>query len=117
MHGRFQDCKLAWPTVVAERDGRVIGFMASSPCDWCLMGGPMDMETPSPIMAMRLIEAYENLLIRSGITRYCFYIEATNKRWIEQVSAIDFVTQIGGDEQNVIFEKLLPGDPKITKAA
>ena len=64
---------------------------------------------------MRLIEAYENLIRLMGLTRYCFSIAKSQKRWIEQTSSFDMVEAIAEDDENIVFEKTLAGDPMHTK--
>lgn len=114
VNGNF-DQQLHFPTVVAERNGRIIGFLSTNECDWCLMAGPLETQTPNPIMVMRLVEAYENAIRLMGITRYCFSINKKQKRWIEQTSSFDMVEAIAEDDENIVFEKILAGDPLHTR--
>lgn len=114
-NGNFSQ-QLHFPTVVADRDGRILGFLSTNECDWCLLAGPLETQTPNPIMVMRLCEAYENALRMMGITRYCFSIAKSQKRWIEQTSSFDMVEAIAEDSENIVFEKILAGDPLHTKA-
>jgi len=113
----FHDLQLHWPTVVAERNGKILGFMSTNKCDWCLLAGPLETSTHNPIMVMRLAEAYEAALRVAGITRYCFAIKRSQKRWLEQVSSLDMTTEVAGDKNEAIFEKILPGDPLVTRIA
>lgn len=107
--------QLHFPTVVADRDGKIWGFLSTNECDWCLMAGPLETQTPNPIMVMRLVEAYENVIRLMGVTRYCFAIRKDQKRWIEQTSSFDMVEAIAEDDNNIVFEKILAGDPLATR--
>lgn len=113
----FSDQQLHWPTVVAERDGKILGFMSTNTCDWCILSGPLETTSHNPIMVMRLVEAYESALRIMGITRYCFAIKRVKKQWVEQVQSLDMVFHVGGDEEEIVFEKILPGDPMYTRVA
>lgn len=113
-NGNF-DQQLKFPTVVADRGGKIVGFLSTNACDWCHMAGPLETSNGSPIMVMRLIEAYENLIRLMGLTRYCFSIAKSQKRWIEQTSSFDMVEAIAEDEENIVFEKILAGDPMHTR--
>lgn len=63
---------LSFPTVYAEKDGKILGFMATGHLDGMLFGGPLIMEKarPHPIIAFRLIEAYESALVSLGVSAY-----------------------------------------------
>lgn len=114
-NGNF-DQQLHFPTVVAERDGRILGFLSTNECDWCLLAGPLETVGRNAIMALRLIEAYEAALRVMGITRYCFSISRANNSWLEQLRT-HHMEEIASDTQNVVFERILPGDPLSTASA
>lgn len=108
---------LHFPTVVAERDGKILGYLSTHrEVTWCLMAGPLEVLTPSPFMSMRLIEAYESVLKAVGITRYCFAIDKGQQGWIEQVK-ISGANIIAEDEKDVVFERIFPGDPYYSEQA
>lgn len=90
LHGRPDDWTLHFPTVVAIRSGKVIGFLSTVKCSWCLMAGPLEFLAPqgNGITMIRLGEAYEVVLRTMGVTRYCIAVEAKpeNAFWIQQVN-------------------------------
>lgn len=98
---------LCFPTVVAERDDEIVGFLSSNRCSWCIMAGPLEMINPSGITAMRLLEAYENCLHAMGVTRYCFTVANANLdgKWLKIVQT--FFTVLNKDDSHTLFERIL----------
>jgi hypothetical protein len=77
--------KLGWPTVLAERDGKVIGFVSTQPRRDALVAGPLVLNgTPRPgIVVMRLAEAYDLVMRKAGVTSYLFHVDTDNAKWLE----------------------------------
>lgn len=68
----------SFPTVIARRDGEVIGFFATIPPDKYVIAGPLVIKGGrNPVVAMRLIEAYDVVMRRLGIQLYYFTVDAT----------------------------------------
>lgn len=103
-----QSWPLGFPTVVAERDGEILGLLSTNTeCNWALMAGPLALKRPSFITVMRLCEAYEVVLRKMGVTRYCFFISVWNNKWIRQATEIGCKV-IRSNDKNLFFERLLP---------
>ena len=69
--------RLAFPTVLAERGGTLLGFLSTNPNDRAIVAGPLVLMTNGHnlgIVAMRLIEAYERILTLAGVASYHFAI-------------------------------------------
>lgn len=64
--------RMTWPTVVAERDGRIIGCFGTYFSDDAIVAGAM--HAPHAIVGLRLIEAYERVLRLAGVRSYLFSI-------------------------------------------
>lgn len=97
---------LGFPTIVAERNGEIIGLISTSvECRWATMAGPLCLKRPSAIVAMRLIEFYEMALKYDGKDRYVFYISTWNEHWLKQ--AKPFGKQIRSNDKNLFFERLI----------
>ena len=77
--------KFGFPTIVAERDGTILGFLSSDPSAKILTAGPLIVTAGvSGIVVMRLIEAYENL-IRPMMDGYLFHVDNKNMYWMKMV--------------------------------
>lgn len=104
-----KDWDLHWPTVIAVRDGEVIGFLSSNKVDWCQMAGPLELKRPSPFVVVRLIEAYENVMRFLGVTRYCFFIARSNTHWMKQAERFGLLP-IRHNRENIFFERVLAAE-------
>lgn len=97
---------LGFPTIVAERNGEIIGlFSTNLECDWAHMAGPLALKRPSAIVAMRLIEFYEFALRQLSIPAYVFFVSAWNDHWLKQARL--FGKQIRSNDKNLFFERSL----------
>ena len=86
------DGPMTFPTVLADRDGTVVGVLGSAPDKNFLVAGPLaimpDLPSKGPVL-MRLIEAYENLASWLGIDRVLFRVHTDeSSRWVESVSRL-----------------------------
>lgn len=76
-HGADPTQPLRWPTVIAERDGEVIGFLATLPLEGRIMAGPLELKGGrNMITFLRLIEAYTNVMKTAGVTQFEFFVNA-----------------------------------------
>ena len=83
---------LSFPTVYAERDGRLIGVLATQPPKKAIIAGPLAVEGRSPFTALRLIEAYDRVMREAGVD-YDFCVAPDNVHWrsvIEQMGLRPF---------------------------
>lgn len=65
----------SFPTVVARRNGELAGFFATQPADNAVIAGPLVVRgRRNPILAMRLIEAYDRVMRMHGIRLYYFSV-------------------------------------------
>lgn len=83
--------RLGWPTVMAIRDGALLGFLATQKRDDAVVAGPLVLaQGSSPYVLIRLVEAYDVVMRAAGIQFYMFHLEAENMKWkhiIEKLSA------------------------------
>lgn len=97
---------LSWPTIVAERDGSIIGFLATQPRTDAIVAGPLAVR-PSPGAAwtlMRLIDAYEAVLRLAGVTSYRFFVERANARWTRLVAKLG-LEPLSQDDTHAWYER------------
>lgn len=77
-HGAYPTKSLHFPTVVAVRGGVIIGFLATLPIKDRIMAGPLEVANGSnTFVALRLIEAYSNVMKTAGVSQYEFFVDAT----------------------------------------
>ena len=94
---------LGWPVVVAERDGRVVGFLGTAARDDVLIAGPLVIEGGrNPIMFLHLTEAYENVLRLASINSYYFTVDEGNFEQVARVKSLG-IPQVGQDKNKLIF--------------
>lgn len=99
-----------FPTVVAERDGQIIGFLGTHDRRDAILAGPLEVELPSgrhrAVVAMRLIQAYENVLTLAGIDHY-FYV-AEPGQWADAAGRCARSEFCGEAENGLcLFKRLL----------
>jgi len=79
---------LGFPTIVAEREKRIIGFLSSRPSKEMVAAGPLvvDVEGNRAFVAMRLVDFYEKVLVSAGVTLYTFRVSKTApKSWLNTI--------------------------------
>lgn len=87
------DTDLTFPTVLAEREGQVVGFLSTRPSKQAIIAGPLviDRATSRPaITAWRLADAYEIILRRAGVTSYAFHVSAGRPEWVSTLGRLGF---------------------------
>lgn len=98
---------IGWPVVVAEEDGKAIGFLATYPTTEALIAGPLVIEgSKRPFVFLRLVDAYENVLKTAGVTAYCFRVAKSNTKQMKRVESIG-LKRVGETETQVIYKREL----------
>lgn len=98
---------IGWPVVVAEENGKVIGFLATYPTDEALIAGPLVIEGSNrPFVFIRLVDAYENLLRAAGVSVYTFRVAKSNVNQIARVESVG-LERIGETETQIIYKREL----------
>ena len=85
--------KLGFPTVYAQREGVLLGFLSSIPKQPEVVAGPlvMDPTLKVPVItAMRLCEAYEEVLRTAGVTCYLFCVDSHRAGWARTLERSGF---------------------------
>jgi hypothetical protein len=83
-----QALTLGWPTIVADRRGEILGFLATRPSKKAVEAGPLVIAPAAlrpAIIMMRLIEAYEVVLKQAGVQFWFFKVDFTNPIWDQMV--------------------------------
>lgn len=75
-HGADPTNSLSFPTVMAERDGALVGFLSTWSSKKALIAGPLEVKGGKNIfLFIRLIEAYENVMRIAGVKRFLFFTQ------------------------------------------
>jgi len=94
------EANLVWPTIVAKRDGIVIGRLGTLDYEDKVVAGDLWIEDGiTPLVTLRLLEMYEVILQGLGITEYLFSIAADNHKWkriIEKAGMVDLLEDVNG---------------------
>lgn len=102
-NAEFRGCTLAFPTVVAIRDKKIIGFLSTRPSKDAVIAGPLVVSNElknKAIVAMRLVEAYEITLKRAGVSIFLFSIPKKSN-WARQVKT--FYAQPFSEKDNKLW--------------
>jgi hypothetical protein len=100
VRGAYQG-PLGFPTVLAERDGKVVGFVSTHPkadavlCDRLAVAE--EIEKPARVI-FKLAEAYERVMWMAGIRAYYIWIENGN------TELLPLVTRLYGEPYHVDAE-------------
>ena len=93
---------ITFPTIIAERDGTVIGAMATKDRDDMVVAGPILVSVPNRnngIVTLRLTEAYERALRASGVSRYLIHVERKLHNWKNLLNRLGY-EDIGKDARH-----------------
>lgn len=90
--------KFGWPTIVAVRDMEVVGLLSTHRRRDAIYAGPLLVEKQSPVLVMRLIEAYEQVLQTMGVAHYWFGTDTPEmdnmaQKMMQKTGAIKVVNQ------------------------
>ena len=98
---------LNFPTVAAERDGRVIGFLSTLPVEGLIVAGPLVLEkAPNMLLAIRLGEAYEVVLRAAGVTTYHHSVEKDRLEYISMLERLGYAKVEETETQAVMRKDL-----------
>lgn len=104
----FQGCQLSFPTVMAFREGKLIGFLSTSPRKDGLVAEPivMNVEGNASFLYIKLVEAYDDLLRAGKVPSYFFHIPQSYADYIRLIEKAGF-ERIGEDEVGVWYRRSL----------
>lgn len=83
----FPDQEIGFPTVMAWKDGELIGFITTTPDPEMVVGGPMVMrgDKQRVFTSVRLVELYEQYMLSLGITSVIFYADEKESPFVRGV--------------------------------
>lgn len=97
--------RLASPTVFAEKDGKIIGFLSTHDNPRSVVAGPFVAK--SSVVALRLVQIYEAILNTLGVGVFWFHVERGNDYYLKIVERIGGYEMIEEDERGFWFRRRL----------
>lgn len=116
---RLATDRMGWPTVMALRRGELLGFLSTQRRDDAVVAGPVALAPDaSPIIIMRLVEAYETVMVLAGIQFYYFYLERDHPRWVQIIEKLadtagENLVKFHADEQGVWYRRSVITDGRL----
>jgi hypothetical protein len=88
--------QLGNPIVVAKRNGKIIGFLATQNRDDSVVAGPLEINLKNKAFVCKgLVEAYDTMMTRLGLKYYWFNVNKKEAAdWLEQVQETGLYTKI-----------------------
>ena len=101
--------ELGFPTVVAEKDDIIIGYISTQPSTEQVVAGPMFVEENHNrgLILIRMMDFYGEILKGLGITQYRFGISVENERLFGAAERLGAFQYEGIHGENHIFKRAL----------
>jgi len=105
--------RMGWPTLLAyDTEGKFAGFCATEKRKDAVVCGPLAIVKGKGLgCALKLISAYEAVLINCGIKFYWFHVLNNNPQWkslLEKfIARYGGITQLGEDELGTWYSREL----------
>lgn len=77
------------PTIVAERDGKIIAMLGTIKTKRGMVAGPLIISSAvhsRGFLLMRLIDNYDLVLRKLGLPSYFFHVRQANARWVDTLT-------------------------------
>lgn len=110
MRAQGPDVGLTFPTVFAERGTQVVGLLGTRPSDKAVIAGPMVLSpdvSRANILAMRLGEAYEEVLRRAGVTVYHLHVASGQRAWADILARAGFEPWQNAEDGGTWYQRRL----------
>lgn len=73
---------LTFPTIMASREGEVVGMIGTRPHKDAIIAGPLLVNLPHPqVVILHLFDSYELVMRKLGVEAYHFSIDKSNEQW------------------------------------
>lgn len=99
---------LSFPTILAEEDGELIGFLSTLPRKDAVVVGRV--VAPSPFVLLRLVEAYENVLFLAGVTYYLIPIPEERQDFVDMIQRGLSIEPWAEHDKHVWFKREVMAD-------
>jgi len=101
--------RLGWPTVIAERKNKIVGFLSTQDRKDMVVAGPIEVKLKNKaFVTLRLVTAYDNVLYALGVKEYWFHVDPKDSPgWLEQVQETGLYTKIEENEGVIWYKRKL----------
>ena len=91
--------RLSFPTIIAYREGEVLGVISTNPKENIIVAGPIFAKTEgnASFIYMRLIEAYDLIIKANRVSGYFFRIWDHQSIWKKQVEKLGLIPYSSAD--------------------
>lgn len=87
----YENASLTFPTIIAYVDEKIEGILGTMPSKNAIIAGPLlikDKSLRRATLEMKLVDAYESLLINMGIEAYVFSVDKSNVGRVKMLKEI-----------------------------
>lgn len=101
--------RLSFPTIVAETDNKIIGYITSQDNEYQVVCGPLYVKKGwnRGHIALKLMELYERVLRGFGITQYRFAVHQELESYAKVIKRIGLFEYEGMTNEKHIFKRVL----------
>lgn len=107
----WEEHELSFPTIMAIKDGELVGILATHIVNNTIMAGPLviksDGEKRRLWTMIRLIELYENVMREAGIKQFIFAVPKDLTTYLYQIQEVLKMTPYAEKDGHLFFERNL----------
>lgn len=100
--------QVKFPTIMAERAGKMVGMFGTYPSEDAIVAGPLLLakDTPSPFVKIKMAEYYEAVLAKAGVARYVFWCDEDDEKALTMVRKLGY-KEFAHVGKAIWFEKVI----------
>lgn len=99
--------EIMFPTVVAVRDGRIVGAVATHNRDDMVVAGPLRVDESIPnkaVLALKLSEEYERVMAALEVREFLFSVYRDNERYLRALERLP-IERVDENESMIWFRR------------
>lgn len=99
--------RLSFPTILAERDDNLVGALATNTEKRAVIAGPLAIDVPGnpAFVGLRLLDLYDSVMREVRVKQYLFFIDETEKDWIENIEDVTGLTPYTREDGKAWFKR------------
>lgn len=100
--------RIGWPVIVAERKGKIVGFLGTQDRDDAVVAGPLEIKLKvKAFVLFKLIETYDLFMKAIGIKEYLFDVDKSESGWISQINDSGFCVPMSEMDNHVWYKRIV----------